>query len=594
LAKELIIFGAAKVRVAGSESVMSLSAAGIAEFETLVEWCGSLIDQKAAPGFVVGISGTDSILTFLICAEAFRRRGRPERVIGVHFGRGLDPDMPPQRLAKILELTPTYRWVAREIVPWLQSVAPQAQVLVDEQAADLDDHARWAKLFAISLVGAAKTEMLDGTQNYWVVGTRNATEEALGTYSNLSMAVSLQPIILLWKSDVLRLCRLLGVPEVAVSQSRQVDCDCGRFDLAADHIEEVDVLLRRKLGRPHATDAAIELSGELEGRLEAFIEEQSAASEFKRQIPYKPAPTLPAEVSNGQLGLSRAFSEISGVEVPDREFDRALSRGTIMAPTLESVRDVGVMYGYGFSAWRFAAMGLSGKSLLEQYGFRKLIRETDRFPDPDLKEPHRDLFGPGFVLSDAKTYLELRRAYILVAWKVKDVQVALAIRNNSAYFGRDRLAAPILVSIGRLGQLEFTDLEKLTSLDFVRHFEPIDRLIAHFGPGRKGLYPISREELALCLSDQVAFIRSFEVGFDAWLSNSGRADLLAFINNLSAANEQLPYMGLVKIGQPQWFPSAVEALEGKDAKSVLNDLLQKRRPGVERLALMSGPNGDRP
>ena len=123
---------------------MNLFAADVFEFEKLVEWCGTLIDEKSAPGFVVGISGTDSILAFLICAEAFRRRGAPERVIGVHFGKDVDVDIAPERLTKILALTPTYRWVAREIMPWLRTVAPQAQLLVDEQAADLDDHARWA------------------------------------------------------------------------------------------------------------------------------------------------------------------------------------------------------------------------------------------------------------------------------------------------------------------------------------------------------------------------------------------------------------------------------------------------------------------
>lgn len=567
---------------------MNLSARGIAEFETLVEWCGSLIDQKAAPGFVVGISGTDSILTFLICAEAFRRRGRPERVIGIHFGRDFpDLDMAPERLAKILELTPSYRWVAREIIPWLRSVAPQAQVLVDAQGADLDDHARWAKLFSISLAGTAKTEMLDGTQNYWVVGTRNATEDALGTYSNLSMAASLQPIIRLWKSDVLRLCRLLGVPEVAVSKSRQVDCDCGRFDLAADHIEEVDVLLRRRVRRPLASDAAVEFTGELEDQLNAFIEEQVAASEFKRRIPYKPAPTLPADV-NGQIGLSRAVSEILGVDVLAENFDGTVFRWMNTVPSLEAVRRAGMMYGYGFSAWRFAAMSVAGKSLLEHHGFRKLVRETDRYPDPDLKEPHRDLFGPGFVLADAVTYLELRRAYILVSWKVKGVQIALAIRNNSAYFGRDRLSAPVLVSIGRL---DFSELEKLTPEDFARHFESIDSLIARSG---SWLPPIAIDELGECLSDQVAYIRSFEIGFDDWLSRDGRPELLALIEELSAVGRQVPYVGLVNIGEPQWFPSNVVALEGKDAKTVLNDLFYARRRGVQRIALLSGAVGDRP
>lgn len=567
---------------------MSCYGAGIAEFESLVEWCGCLIDQKNAPGFVVGISGTDSILAFLICAEAFRRRGRSDRVIGVHFGRDFpDPDITPERLAKILGITPSYRWVAREVFPWLRRVAPGAQLMVDTQGVDLDDHARWAKLFAISLAGASKTEMLDGTQNYWVVGTRNATEEVLGTYSNLSMAASLQPIIRLWKSDVLRICRLLGVPEVAVSQSRQVDCDCGRFDLAANHIEEVDVLLRRRTGRALASDADVQLAAELEGRLNAFIDEQVAASDFKRQIPYMPAPALPSQRSGNQIGLSRAVAEISGMEVSAGFFDAAVFQWMDMLPTFETVRRAAMKYGYGFSSWRFVAMRVEGKSLLEHYGFRRLARDTDRYPDPELKEPDRDLFGPGFVLSDGVTYLELRRAYILVSWKVKGVQVALAIRNNSTYFGRDRLPAPVLVSIG---QFECSDLEALTPTDFVRHFEPIENFVTP----ESWTFPISMKELGECLSDQVNYIRSFEIGFDDWILANGRCQLLEFLEQLGNNGHKLPHVGLTNVGDPQWFPSNVMSLEDGNVELILSEIRGIRQRGMQRIALLSGLNGDRP
>ncbi len=548
---------------------MTLSA-DVAEFETLVEWCGALIDEKSAPGFVVGISGTDSILAFLVCAEAFRRRGRPDRVIGVHFGRNVDPDISQERLTRILELTPSYRWVAREVMPWLQAVAPRAQVRVDEQAADLDDHARWAKLFAMSLAGVDKTEMLDGTQNYWVVGTRNATEEALGTYSNLSMAASLQPIIRLWKSDVLRLCRLLNVPEVAVSQSRQVDCDCGRFDLAADHIEEVDVLLRKKLGVSLAADRTFDIPIKLEQRLNAFIEEQTAASEFKRQIPYKPAPAL-REVAAGEAGRP--------VDKRETWLD-TISK-------LNAIRRACMTYGLGFSSWRFPAMSAGGQSLLELYGFRKLERATDHYPDPALKDPDRDLYGTGFVLSDDETYFELRRAYILVASYVNGVQVTLVIRNSSPYFGYNRLSDPVLVSTSKL---KFSDLEELTPSQFARHFVSLDWLVAHAEPWRD---VISLEDLVSYLSDQVAYLRLFEAGFDEWLDREGRPELLAFLARLSAQGRHLPYVGLVDVGQPQWFPSNVEPLKDADVPLVLDGLFRQRRIGTQRLALLSGPSGDR-
>ena len=55
-------------------------------FESLVDWVCDQSKAERAPGLIVGISGTDSILTFLVCAEAFKRLGKQNRVIGVHFG----------------------------------------------------------------------------------------------------------------------------------------------------------------------------------------------------------------------------------------------------------------------------------------------------------------------------------------------------------------------------------------------------------------------------------------------------------------------------------------------------------------------------
>jgi hypothetical protein len=222
-------------------------------------------------------------------ARAFEKLGRPDRVMGIHYGGVFPPrEKTAEEAARIVSINPSYRWVAREVVPWLRAQVPDAQVLVDDSIDFTCDYQRWASLFRSSLSGASRTEMLDGGNHYWVVGTRNATEEALGTYSNISGAVSLQPLVNLWKSDVLAICRALGVPQLAIDKSRQVDCDCGRYDLAADHIEEVDMVLKARVGLVPAETLARSMDAELLARLQAFVEQQIAYAGFKKEIPYRP------------------------------------------------------------------------------------------------------------------------------------------------------------------------------------------------------------------------------------------------------------------------------------------------------------------
>lgn len=260
-----------------------------ARFDALVDWMASMATTRQAPGFVIGISGTDSILAFLVAARAMAQIGQGDRVLGIHYGAVFPPrDKTAEETARITSLNPSYRWVAREIIPWLRGQAPQAQLLVDDTIDYTCDHSRWAALFKSSLNGASRTEMLSQSGHYWVVGTRNATEDALGTYANLSAAASVQPLIRLWKSDVLSLCQWLGVPQLAIDNSRQVDCDCGRYDLAADHIEEVDMILKARAGQLAEHQLAQSMPAELRQKLSAFVDDQIRYAAFKKQIPYCP------------------------------------------------------------------------------------------------------------------------------------------------------------------------------------------------------------------------------------------------------------------------------------------------------------------
>lgn len=262
-------------------------------FSALVGWVRQLAVDRDVPGLILGISGTDSILAYLVCSRAFETLGRADRVVGIHYGAPFPPEnKTPEEVRRIVAMSPSYRWVARTIVPWLQAQSGGALVSTDSSIDYNDDYQRWAALFRASLNGALRTEPLPAGQNYWVVGTRNATEQALGAYSNISGAVSVQPILHLWKSEILRLCAFLGVPRQAIEKSRQVDCDCGRFDIAANNIEQVDAVLMQRQGLLPREYLESNIAPSLLRQLESFVDQQVAYARFKKEIPYMPPAGL--------------------------------------------------------------------------------------------------------------------------------------------------------------------------------------------------------------------------------------------------------------------------------------------------------------
>lgn len=259
-------------------------------FNDVAAWIADMAVQHNAPGLMMGLSGTDSIVSFLACAKAFNELGKPDRVVGIHYGAAYPPaGKTPEMIAQSIEILPSFMWFPRVILPWLQKTAPNAQILHDSSIGQYEHELHWANLFKRSLDGAMRREAMPDNHGYWIVGTRNATEDALGTYSNLSKSASVEPIINLYKSEVLEICRALGVPEVAINQSRQVDCDCGRFDIAANHIEEVDAVLLSRRGKISRDLLEKKLGADLLGELEKFVEDQIRYAGFKKQIPYTPS-----------------------------------------------------------------------------------------------------------------------------------------------------------------------------------------------------------------------------------------------------------------------------------------------------------------
>ena len=220
--------------------------------------------------------------------------------------------------------------------------------------------------------------------------------------------------------------------------------------------------------------------------------------------------------------------------------------------------------GFSFPIWRFLAQGFNQSSLIEQFGMTKLKRNTD-IADPTLPNPARDLFGTGFVVRDSGKYIEYRRAYIACANK----NSAIIIRNNSYFFGRDRLPAPVYVSFTPL-----KDIENLRPEDFdnLTRWQDITPSAGN----------IERIETLLNTLD------NFDMKLNDWLKQDGLKALTEFLNSVK---EPKPFIGIIEKDMPPWFPKQVLPVTSgllSGLKAVFNVA------GENKAVLLSGPTGDLP
>jgi len=133
---------------------------------------------------------------------------------------------------------------------------------------------RWARVQSICV-----------SEQRWLVGSRNRTEDLLGTYSFASCVATYLPLVNMLKSDVMALCLLAGVPEEVLTSSRQADPSCGRpEEMAEIALEQVDQYLRHMLGYPDA------LCGLSEGTI-IYLNSVYERNHFKRLLP-KRGPVL--------------------------------------------------------------------------------------------------------------------------------------------------------------------------------------------------------------------------------------------------------------------------------------------------------------
>ncbi len=130
---------------------------------------------------------------------------------------------------------------------------------------------RWAHFLTLAI-----------QENRILVGSRNRTEDTLGTFSHASKVCMHLPLAGTWKSEVMALCEFAGVPEEITASSRQADPACGRPKRMADiPFQLVDAFLQTKQGK--------ELPLHADASQLAYLEKVYAASAYKKRLPLKAA-----------------------------------------------------------------------------------------------------------------------------------------------------------------------------------------------------------------------------------------------------------------------------------------------------------------
>lgn len=209
--------------------------------KTIIDW----ISATAAPahGLLVPVSGgSDGALAFYCCAQAF-----PEKTLAVFIGSDLR---------------------ARE---WFESVG-SVRLLAALEGEQNREVARNAAFLDLCL-----------RENRWLVGTRNRSEDAMGNFSLASRIATYMPLIGTWKSDVMQLCELAGVPTEVTASSRRADPDCGRpKELSEIPLELIDVFLKVKEGV--LTEESL---AQLNAEQVEYLARVYAANQFKRQLPVR-------------------------------------------------------------------------------------------------------------------------------------------------------------------------------------------------------------------------------------------------------------------------------------------------------------------
>lgn len=265
-----------------------------ATFDALVAWTQNKATEQRAPGFVVGLSGTDSILTFLVCAKALENLGRPQNLVGLNFEHETKNEDDGHN--GVVCLKQTYNWVAHEIFPYLQQMAPQASLEINNLIPHSDENLRNGYIQSRAVRDLNPRAGLSGTYLLWA-GSRNATEDALGLFTQSSKAAAILPLKTIPKSAVLQLCAYFNVPQIAIDKSREVDCDCGRFEVQANHLMELDLYIAFRQGRVTKDVLEALVPKDVLIAVRSFYAEEVETNRYHHATPYAPDADLTVRVA---------------------------------------------------------------------------------------------------------------------------------------------------------------------------------------------------------------------------------------------------------------------------------------------------------
>jgi NH3-dependent NAD+ synthetase len=223
------------------------------KFSSLVKRLTTKVQFSAnqVRGFMLGLSGTDSIVTYFLLNEVAAKEGF--LVHGVHYVESETKPTPFQR----------------DVLPWLRNAWPKSSVTVAIPPGGNYDQYRW---------GDIHYRALNSVGRYWIANTTNATEKALGTFGIMANSASISPIISLYKSEILQLCEIWNVPQEAIQRSRLPDCLCGRDEFAAENIDLIDEVLRNNLTKDYPADVLRKAMD--------YIRDTKRANDFKNRTPY--------------------------------------------------------------------------------------------------------------------------------------------------------------------------------------------------------------------------------------------------------------------------------------------------------------------
>jgi NH3-dependent NAD+ synthetase len=217
--------------------------------DAIITWIRQTTDVAGGRGVLVPVSGgSDSALCLWLCAQGLPR----DRALAAYVGGASHP---------------------LRCQPWFESMAELHILPAPPDAVPDPEVFRWAGMLHHARANRC-----------WLAGSRTRTEETFGTYSLASRLATYQPLAATWKTEVMQLCDLVGVPREITASSRQADPACGRPTQMADiPFTHVDQFLQVKVGQRPPADLAA-----LDEQQRAYLESVYQRNQFKKHLPLRP------------------------------------------------------------------------------------------------------------------------------------------------------------------------------------------------------------------------------------------------------------------------------------------------------------------